>query len=84
VTEITNEALMASSYFLSYDTDDFKYEIPYAGMYVVLLFMKPSGELFTTVRTMWGWRGENKKEFYRNMVDQVFEVVVNEPVSPKI
>jgi hypothetical protein len=71
-----------SKEFLAYDTDNGKYALKYDSLYMMLIFKKPLGDLFTTLRTQFGPVGyrqkpENKLPYYQSLVGKVFEVVIN-------
>lgn len=65
-----------SKAFIDYDTDFNKYKLEYNTLYLMLIFQKPDGNIFTTLRPQFGQFG-NKKEYYANLVCREFEVVVN-------
>jgi hypothetical protein len=44
----------------------------------MLIFQKPFGDLFTTVRPMHGRFG-NKQTYYEGMIGQEFEIIINTP-----
>ena len=75
VLPITNEQLVQHPDFLKYDTDDGKYEIGFHTWCVLLIFQKPNGDLFTTVRPMHGRYG-NKAEYYSKLIGHDFEIVL--------
>lgn len=65
--------------FLSYDTDNGKYELPKKGEFLMLLFLKPSEtlgvtdqNLFTTLRRY----TPQKYEYYKKKVGLDFDVVL--------
>lgn len=72
------ESISDAKDFLSYDTDN-KYKIPFSSWYVMLLFQKPFGDLFTTVRPMFSKMG-NKQKYYEGLVGQEFDIVITEEV----
>lgn len=75
--------------FLNYDTDYGKYVLPFHGWYLMLIFKKPGGDLFTTLRPQFNRYG-NKKDYYDALVGKDFDVIVeqttprtyNEPGEP--
>lgn len=72
------ESIREAKDFLSYDTDN-KYTIPFSSWYVMLLFQKPFGDLFTTVRPMFGKFG-NKQKYYEALIGHEFDILVTEEV----
>lgn len=72
------ESISGAKDFLAYDTDN-KYTIPFSSWYVMLLFQKPFGDLFTTVRPMFGRMG-NKHKYYEGLVGQEFDIVITKEV----
>lgn len=58
--------------FITYDTDNGKYELPKKGRYLLLIFSKGEGDIFTTIRrfTM------QKAEYYVEKRGEIFEVVI--------
>ena len=64
-----------SKTFIDYDTDNGKYKLAYSGYYVMLIFQKPFGDLFTTLRPMFGKFG-NKQTYYDKLVGMEFNVVI--------
>lgn len=71
-----------SKEFLAYDTDNGKYELKFDTLYMMLIFKKPLGDLFTTLRTQYGpvrgYKPENKLPYYQGLVGKVFEIVITE------
>lgn len=64
--------------FLDYDTDKGKYSLPAQGGYLMLMFQKPNGDLFTTLRPAYGPRNMPDKEaYYRSMIGKVFNVCIS-------
>jgi hypothetical protein len=74
------ETIAHSLGFLDYDTDNGLYALPYSTAYLLLLFQKPNGELFTTVRPQFNKYGD-KRKYYEDLVDHQFQVVINQEVS---
>jgi hypothetical protein len=88
VTVISLEELTAAQDFYKYDTDNGTYKIPYSDHYLVLLFQKPDGELFTTVRNRYNHKvykhlPATKDNYYKNLVGKEFNVVVEPMLSKK-
>lgn len=61
--------------FIDYDTDNGKYSIPYSAYHLILLFQKPGGDLFTTVRPQWGKLGD-KKEYYNSLIGKELQIII--------
>lgn len=72
------ESISQAKDFLAYDTDN-KYMIPFSSWYVMLLFQKPFGDLFTTVRPMFSKFG-NKHKYYEGLIGQEFDIVITQEV----
>lgn len=69
--------------FLNYDTDFGKYELPRQGFYLMLIFQKPNGEIFTTLRTQFAYskvagKTQNKLDYYQPLAGRVFQIVITE------
>lgn len=79
VLPVQMESLSDAKDFLAYDTDNNKYTIPFSTWYVILIFQKPFGDLFTTVRPMFGRFG-NKQKYYEPLIGQEFDIVITEEV----
>lgn len=79
VVQVRIEDITESKDFLNYDTDNGKYNLMYSSLYAMLLFQKPSGDVFTTVRPAYGRYG-NKYEYYKKFIGQVFDVVITTEV----
>jgi hypothetical protein len=82
VTVISLEELNAAKHFYEYDTDNGKYKIPYSDHYLLLLFQKPDGSLFTTVRNRYNPKFYKnlpacKDNYYRALVNQEFNIKFN-------
>lgn len=61
------------NHFLRYDTDDFKFHLPYSGDYIMLIFRKElTNDCFTTLRKA----EPDKVTYYRHARGEVFDVVV--------
>lgn len=59
--------------FLRYDTDDFKFHLPYSGDYILLLFQKElTNDLFTTLRKA----EPNKVIYYRHARGEIFKIEI--------
>lgn len=78
VSVIPMEDLSLGHDFLRYDTDDL-YTISFSEFYLLLIFLRPDGEIFTTVRPRHtgGPQNYNKEQYYRSLIGQDFEVVIN-------
>lgn len=81
VLSVTIEELTKD--FLDYDTDFGKYSLAFDTLYVILLFQKPNGDLFTTVRPKYGRFG-NKQEYYTSLTGQVFDIIITEPMQTPV
>jgi hypothetical protein len=75
VLPVANDAIREMKDFIEYDTDKGKYTIQYATWYLLLLFLKPNGDLFTTVRPQWNNFG-NKKPYYDKLIGHDLDVVI--------
>lgn len=76
-----------SRQFIDYDTDNGKYKLPFKGWYLMLIFQKPGGDLFTTLRSQYSyekWRGKeiNKHPYYEGLVGKEFDVVITPTPQP--
>jgi hypothetical protein len=78
VVPVSHDMISRAKDFIAYDTDNGKYTLSFATFYVMLIFQKPFGDLFTTVRPMHGRFG-NKQTYYEGMIGQEFEIVINVP-----
>lgn len=74
------ETISTAKDFLDYDTDNGRYTLGFSTFYVMLLFQKPFGDLFTTVRPMHGRYG-NKHEYYKQFIGKEFDIVVAKEVQ---
>lgn len=62
-----------SSHFLEYDTDHGTYRLPPKGLYMMLIFLKPSGnDLLTTLRRFTA----DKYDYYSKAVGEKFGVEI--------
>lgn len=80
VISIAHEQLTKE--FVDYDTDNGKYQLKHDTLYMMLIFKKENGDLFTTLRTQFGPIGhgqppQNKLPYYQSLVGKTFEVVIN-------
>jgi thiaminase len=71
-----HDDIMHNKAFMDYDTDNGKYTINYANAYLLLVFKKPDGNLFTTVRPQWNDFG-NKKPYYDDLIGHQFQIEIN-------
>jgi hypothetical protein len=78
VLTVPMESLSDAKEFIDYDTDNGKYKITFSTFYLLLIFQKPSGDLFTTVRPQFGRFG-SKKMYYESLVGKDIQIVLNEP-----
>lgn len=65
--------------FIEYDTDNGKYQLPYHGVYIILLFQKHAsdgGDLFTTVRPQFTRFG-NTQKYYESLCGFEFNIIIN-------
>lgn len=62
-----------SNHFLRYDTDGFKFHLPYSGDYIMLIFRKElTNDLFTTLR-----KAEQEKViYYRQARGEIFKIEI--------
>lgn len=82
VLSVAQDSFRECIEFIDYDTDNGKYSIPYSAYHLILLFQKPGGDLFTTVRPQWGRLG-NKKPYYDGLIGKELEVVItSKDVAP--
>lgn len=70
-----------SKEFINYDTDYGKYKLPFQGQYLMLIFQKHSGDLFTTLRSQFSYnklshKTENKYNYYAALVGRQFTVEI--------
>jgi hypothetical protein len=68
--------------FYDYDTDNGKYNLKFDSLYMMLIFKKPLGDLFTTLRPQYNRMQGDKLPYYRGLIGQVFEIVITEEVPP--
>ena len=80
VTSVTYEELGKD--FIAYDTDHGKYALAYSTLYLMLIFLKPDGNIFTTLRPQYGPFG-NKKKYYQELVGKEFDVIVETRAEAK-
>lgn len=70
--------------FILYDTsyldggESKNYPLPAKGAYMILLLLTQSGHLWTTIRSQRGTAGLDKLAYYRSLIGQWVECVVNE------
>lgn len=79
VLTVTIEEL--SKLFIDYDTDFNKYKLAYDTLYLMLIFQKPDGNIFTTLRPM-SYKFGDKRKYYQELVGKDFEVVIPAPQPP--
>jgi hypothetical protein len=76
VVELSN----LSKEFISYDTDDGRFQLPSAGFYMMLIFKKPgrldsdTTDIFTTMRRY----TFEKEKYYRENIGKVFDIKIME------
>lgn len=58
---------------IDFDTDFGKYSLPPKGAYLMLIFQKSAGDLFTTLRR----ETPAKREYYTRNIGQIFEIEVS-------
>lgn len=67
---------LLSRQFLKYDTDE---SYPFgSGQHLLLLFQKPNGDLFTTIRSAFNGYGKQKSkaDFYSDLRGEMFNIVI--------
>jgi len=75
VVEVNLNSLSKS--FIAYDTDNGLYALPKSGDYLMLIFLKPFGDLFTTLRPTYSPKPMlSKREYYRRLIGREFEIVI--------
>lgn len=85
VLYVPMEELTQAKQFIEYDTDNV-YKIPFDSYYLLLIFQKPNGDLFTTVRPSsrnkyaFGFNAKykSKLDYYRELVGQEFNILINQ------
>ena len=75
VISITLDQL--SKEFIDYDTDKGIYKLTYSTLYMMLIFQKPDGNIFTTLRPQFNQMG-NKMPYYLGLVGKEFDLVITE------
>jgi len=86
VLYVQMEELTQAKQFIEYDTDNGVYKIPFDTYYLLLVFQKSNGDLFTTVRPAsrnkmaFGFNAKYKSKFdyYRGLVGQEFNILINQ------
>lgn len=76
---IPMEAISHAIDFLNYDTDHGKDEIKFDTLYLLLLFQKPDGSVFTSVRQQWHYKYGNKLPYFESLLGQQFNIIVENP-----
>lgn len=78
VSVIPMEDISPATDFIEYETDN-KVSIPFSEFYLLLIFLRPDGEIFTTVRPRHSIKkGElTKEQYYRGLVGSEFEIIIN-------
>ena len=61
--------------FIDYDTDNGTYKLEHQTTYLMLIFQKAKGDIFTTLRPQWNRFG-NKLDYYQGLVGKEFNVEV--------
>lgn len=82
VSLVSPEELSNAPSFIQYETDGFIAELPNSEYYLLLLFMKPDGNLFTVIRPRyasdkaWAFRKKWKtyEYYYKELIGKTFEV----------
>jgi hypothetical protein len=81
VSVIPMDDITFSADFIQYETDGL-HAIPFSQFFLLLIFLRPDGEIFTTVRPRHGSDQSfkaskvTKEQYYRGLVGQEFEVVI--------
>lgn len=80
---MSNQEFVEAKDFYNYDTENGSTDPGYHEYYIVLLFRKPDGELFTTVRSRHNPKAfgfnrnhKNKEEYYRGLIGQEFKIIL--------
>lgn len=73
---VPQEQICRALDFIAYDTDQGKYTIPFSSFYLILLFQKPDGNLFTTVRPQFSRETGDKKPYYDSLVGKELDIVI--------
>lgn len=60
--------------FIDYDTDNYYYDLPKKGKYILLLFKGFNGTIFTTLRR----HTDSKFDYYYNLIGQPFNIKIIE------
>lgn len=68
--------------FIDYDTDNGTYKLEHQSLYLMLIFQKAKGDIFTTLRPQWNRFG-NKLDYYQGLVGKEFNVEVMSYCVPK-
>lgn len=71
-----------SKEFIDYDTDNGRYKLVYDTLYLMLIFRKPDGNIFTTLRPQFNQFG-NKMPYYQGLVGKELSIIINEPAAAK-
>lgn len=75
VISAAQESFARAHDFIAYETDHGKHSIPFSTFHLILLFQKPTGDLFTTVRPQWGKLGD-KKPYYDALVGKELDIII--------
>lgn len=81
------EMISQAKDFLEYDTthESGKYALGFQSYYLLLIFQKPFGDLFTTVRPMYGAYDRrsksqqqtiSKQKYYEGLIGQEFDIII--------
>lgn len=76
VISITDMQL--SKDFLRYNDQGGKESVPQDSLYLLLLFLKGDGQIFTTLRPQFGAYGD-KMKWYQEHVGREFSIVITKP-----
>jgi hypothetical protein len=62
---------------MDYDTENGKNRLSHEAFYLLLIFQKPDGDLFTDVRPQWSQYG-NKQKYYEDLIGHQFQIEIKE------
>ncbi len=81
VSVIPMEDITFSSDFIKYETENVS-PIPFSQFFLLLIFLRPDGEIFTTVRPRHGsdllfkQTKVTKEQYYRSLIGEDFQIVI--------
>ena len=65
-----------SKEFIDYDTDNGKYKLKHDTLWLMLIFQKEDGHIFTTLRQQFSNYGHNKEAYFQSLIGKEFEVII--------